>query len=92
VIPYVCDQLAMTRLSRATYSLMISLLPATATVIGLVVLAQVPTVRQLVGVVLVVVAVGIHHDRSTAAAVPRPRPGGRADRAGLRIPGTRLSR
>src|SRR5262245_34680263 len=42
VIPYVFDQLAMSRLSRATYSLMVSLLPATATVIGVIVLAQVP--------------------------------------------------
>ena len=32
VIPYVSDQLAMRRLARATYSLMVSLLPATATV------------------------------------------------------------
>ena len=31
VIPYVSDQLAMARLSRATYSLMVALLPATAT-------------------------------------------------------------
>ena len=34
VIPYVFDQLAMARLARATYALMVSLLPATATVIG----------------------------------------------------------
>ena len=40
VIPYVFDQLAMARLSRATYSLMVSLLPTTATLIGIVVLAQ----------------------------------------------------
>ncbi|HEX2127464.1 MAG TPA: hypothetical protein VHF45_13005, partial [Thermoleophilaceae bacterium] len=33
VIPYVSDQLAMRRLARATYALMVSLLPATATVI-----------------------------------------------------------
>ena len=38
VIPYVTDQLAMARLSRGTYALMVSLLPATATVVGLVVL------------------------------------------------------
>ena len=38
VVPYVFDQLAMARLRRATYSLMVSLLPATATVIGVVVL------------------------------------------------------
>src|SRR5919106_6179296 len=35
VIPYVCDQLAMARLARATYALLVSLLPATATVIGI---------------------------------------------------------
>ena len=44
VIPYVSDQLAMRRLPRATYALMVSLLPATATVIGIVVLAQMPVV------------------------------------------------
>jgi inner membrane transporter RhtA len=38
VIPYVSDQLAMRRLTRATYALMVSLLPATATVIGIVAL------------------------------------------------------
>ena len=43
VIPYVCDQLAMARMPRATYALLVSLLPATATVIGIVVLAQIPT-------------------------------------------------
>jgi inner membrane transporter RhtA len=64
VIPYVCDQLAMTRLSRATYSLMISLLPATATVVGIVVLAQIPGGRELVGVSLVVLAVAAHRQGS----------------------------
>ena len=54
VIPYVFDQLAMARLPRATYSLMVSLLPATATVVGIVVLAQVPTTIELAGVALVV--------------------------------------
>ena len=54
VIPYVCDQLAMARLSRARYSLMVALLPATATVVGVVVLTQVPTLLEVLGVVLVV--------------------------------------
>jgi inner membrane transporter RhtA len=70
VIPYVCDQLAMSRLPRATYSLMVSLLPATATVIGIVVLAQIPSARQVLGVALVVAAVAIHRDRAPAAAAP----------------------
>lgn len=60
VIPYVCDQLAMRRLARATYALLVSLLPATATVIGIVVLAQVPTLREVAGVALVVGAVALH--------------------------------
>jgi inner membrane transporter RhtA len=60
VIPYVCDQLALARLPRATYSLMVALLPATATVIGLVVLAQVPTLRDLLGIGLVVGGVALH--------------------------------
>ena len=72
VIPYVCDQLAMSRLPRATYSLMVSLLPATATVIGIVVLAQIPSVRQVLGVALVVAAVAIHRDRAAAATTAAP--------------------
>jgi inner membrane transporter RhtA len=60
VIPYVCDQLAMARLPRATYALMVSLLPATATVIGIVVLAQLPTAVEVAGVGLVVLGVAFH--------------------------------
>lgn len=63
VIPYVCDQLAMARLARATYALMVSLLPATATVVGVLVLAQVPSAAELAGVVLVVGAVALHRER-----------------------------
>jgi inner membrane transporter RhtA len=66
VIPYVCDQLAMARLSRATYSLMVSLLPATATVVGIVVLTQVPSSLEVLGVALVVAAVAVHRERAPA--------------------------
>jgi inner membrane transporter RhtA len=62
VIPYVCDQLAMARLSRAAYSLMVSLLPATATVVGIVVLAQIPSPTEVAGVALVVAAVAVHRE------------------------------
>jgi inner membrane transporter RhtA len=62
VIPYVCDQLAMARLSRATYSLMVSLLPATATVVGIIVLTQIPSWIEVLGVALVVAAVAAHHE------------------------------
>jgi inner membrane transporter RhtA len=92
VIPYVCDQLAMARLARATYSLMVSLLPATATVVGLVVLGQTPTLRQLLGISLVVGALALHRERATAAAAPRPRRYGQAGPAGPRTPETLPSR
>jgi inner membrane transporter RhtA len=57
----------MARLSRATYALMIALLPATATVIGIVVLAQVPSALEAAGVALVVGGVALR--REPAAAV-----------------------
>jgi inner membrane transporter RhtA len=62
VIPYVSDQLALARLSRATYALMVSLLPAMATVIGIVVLTQVPSPAEITGVALVVAGVAIHRE------------------------------
>jgi inner membrane transporter RhtA len=62
VIPYVCDQLAMARMPRATYALLVALLPATATVIGIVVLAQIPTPQEVAGVALVVAGVAVHRE------------------------------
>jgi inner membrane transporter RhtA len=62
VIPYVCDQLAMARLARQTYALLVALLPATATVIGFLVLAQLPTAAELVGLGLVVAGVAVHRE------------------------------
>lgn len=62
VIPYVFDQLAMKRLSRATFALLLSLLPASATIIGIFVLAQLPTFLELAGIVLIALAVAIHKE------------------------------
>ena len=72
VIPYVSDQLAMRRLTRATYALMVSLLPATATVIGIVVLAQVPTWAEAAGVALVIAGVAVHSEPEEVPAEPGP--------------------
>ncbi|MGI5271213.1 EamA family transporter [Nonomuraea sp. CA-218870] len=68
VIPYVCDQLAMARMARSTYALLVALLPATATVIGIAVLRQLPSLLELAGVGLVVLAVALHHELQTSAA------------------------
>ncbi len=60
VIPYVFDQLAMARLTRATYALFVSLLPAVATVVGVVVLQQLPSALELGGIALVMAGVALH--------------------------------
>jgi inner membrane transporter RhtA len=60
VIPYVFDQLAMARLARATYALFVALLPATATVVGVIVLQQLPSVIDLVGIALVMAGIVLH--------------------------------
>jgi inner membrane transporter RhtA len=68
VVPYVADQLAMARLPRATYALMVALLPATATVIGIVVLGQVPSWAETAGVTLVVAGVALHRQRAALSS------------------------
>jgi inner membrane transporter RhtA len=60
VIPYATDQLAMARLPRATFSLMLALLPVFATIIGAIVLRQVPTIQDVAGITLVVLGVAMH--------------------------------
>lgn len=60
VIPYICDQLAMARLPQATFALLLSLLPASATLIGLVVLRQVPALLEVAGILLVAGGVALH--------------------------------
>lgn len=62
VIPYVTDQLAMARLPRATFALLLSLLPASATLIGLLVLHQIPTPLDLAGILLVACGVALHKE------------------------------
>jgi inner membrane transporter RhtA len=62
VIPYVCDQLAMARLPRATFALLLALLPASATVIGILVLHQLPTLLESLGILLVAGGVALHRE------------------------------
>jgi inner membrane transporter RhtA len=52
---------------RATYALLVSLLPATATVIGVVVLRQIPSPGEVAGVALVVAGVGVHREPQETA-------------------------
>jgi inner membrane transporter RhtA len=72
VIPYVFDQLAMARLPRSTYALFVALLPATATVIGVIVLRQLPSVTDLIGIALVMLGVGLHKSDPPGKRAERP--------------------
>lgn len=60
VIPYVCDQLAMARLPRASFAFLLALLPASATIIGIIVLSQFPSATDVIGVMLVMIGVAAH--------------------------------
>ncbi len=68
VIPYVCDQLAMARLARASFALMLALLPATATIVGMLVLGQILNPLEFAGIGLVVAGVAVHRSREDSAA------------------------
>jgi inner membrane transporter RhtA len=61
VIPYGCDQLAMSRLPRASFALLLALLPPSAAIIAALVLKQVPNLWDIVGIVLVMAGVAVHH-------------------------------
>jgi inner membrane transporter RhtA len=64
VIPYVTDQLAMAQLPRATFALLLSLLPAIAALIGAIVLAQIPAPAEVMGIALIMGGVAIHREAS----------------------------
>jgi inner membrane transporter RhtA len=59
VVPYVLDQVVLARMGRAPFALLLSLLPATATAVGLVALNQVPTAAEAAGIGLVVLGVAV---------------------------------
>lgn len=55
----------MARLPRATFALLLALLPASAAVIGLIVLGQIPTWRDIVGIAAVIAGVALHREADT---------------------------
>jgi inner membrane transporter RhtA len=57
VIPYRIDQTVMRRVDPHRFALLQALLPATATVVGLVALAQVPSGQEVLGIGLVIAAI-----------------------------------
>ncbi len=59
VVPYVIDQVILGRLRSDTFSLLQALFPATSLLVGVVMLAQLPNVWEVVGLVLVSAAVAL---------------------------------
>ncbi len=71
-VPYALDQLVLTEVGRARFALLLALLPATAAVVGAVLLAQRPTVAELAGIALVMVALVITAGDASQPADPPP--------------------
>jgi inner membrane transporter RhtA len=72
VVPYVLDQVVLRRVGQARFAVLLALLPATATIVGLVGLAQVPTLLEILGIAAVVAAVALRtRDGDVPAAVGR---------------------
>ncbi|MCY3851451.1 MAG: EamA family transporter [Acidimicrobiaceae bacterium] len=59
VIPYGIDQLVMQQVDRRRFALLQALLPVTAALIGLIFLTQVPNLRDLTGIALVIVSIAL---------------------------------
>jgi inner membrane transporter RhtA len=59
VVPYALEQVAMRRLPRARFALLLALLPATAAIVGAIVLGQIPGLVEAAGIALVVVAASL---------------------------------
>ena len=69
VVPYVLDQIVLRRVGQARFAVLLALLPATATIVGLIALGQVPSPLEAVGIAAVVVAVSL---RSRDGDAPEP--------------------
>ncbi|OQO94001.1 EamA family transporter [Saccharomonospora piscinae] len=59
VVPYALDQVVLRRVRRSRFALLLALLPVTAAVVGFVVLRQVPTLGEALGILAVVVGVAL---------------------------------
>jgi len=78
VVPYVFDQLAMARLPRASFALLMALMPVCAVAIGALVLRQVPGPVEWTGIALVIAGVRLHRSvdvaNSTSSSLQEPTP------------------
>ncbi|MEU4646757.1 EamA family transporter [Nocardia fluminea] len=73
-VPYALDQVVLIAVGRARFALLLALLPATAAVVGAIALAQRPTMLELVGIALVMLALTISAVPTRRAAPEPPVP------------------
>jgi inner membrane transporter RhtA len=74
VVPYGLEQIAMRRLPRGRFALLLALLPATAAIVGAVILGQVPGALETAGIALIVAAASLrsHTDSQGDTTTSRP--------------------
>ncbi|MFB9430780.1 EamA family transporter [Streptoalloteichus tenebrarius] len=65
VVPYAIDQIVLRRVGQARFALLLALLPATATLMGLVTLWQVPSLSEALGIGAVVGGVALRSREGT---------------------------
>ncbi|MBB4763402.1 DMT family transporter [Amorphoplanes digitatis] len=84
VVPFILEMLALRRLTTAAFGTLMSLEPAIALVIGLVLLGQVPGWAPVAGIAFVVAA-GIGAERTGAREHPAPAPATPQTRDGVLV-------
>ncbi|MDN5860009.1 MAG: EamA family transporter [Pseudonocardia sp.] len=72
LLPYALDQIVLRRLGRGRFAVLLALLPATATVIGLLALRQVPGPLEAAGIAAVVAAVALRSRDGDVTTVGEP--------------------
>jgi len=75
VIPYALEQVVLRRVRAATFAVLLAMLPATAAVVGAVVLGQVPHGLEVVGLLLVsgaIVLTGLDREEPATDEAPPP--------------------
>jgi inner membrane transporter RhtA len=70
VVPYVLDQVVLRRVGTARFAVLLALLPATATIVGLVMLGQLPGGAEALGIAAVVGAVALRSRDGDPPSLP----------------------
>ncbi|WP_084614371.1 EamA family transporter [Nakamurella lactea] len=65
VLPYAIEQVVLRRVTAAQFAILLALLPLAAAIVGAVVLHQLPSPWEIVGMALVCIAIALSTDRST---------------------------